>query len=159
LLSAKKIPAGKSARIEAKINTNNLTGPVKKRITISSNDPGKATVTLVINAVVEPEIGMSDSQISFGDVPAAQEVVKEVILTVARGKSIRILSALSKIPAITAKLDSVPGSNGKKWRLIAMHKANTKPGAFSGPIVVKTDSRLTPEFSVYVRGVIVAAKK
>jgi hypothetical protein len=53
----------------------------------------------------------------------------------------------------------MPGTSGKKWKLIAVHKAHAIPGYFVGQIVVKTDSRLSPEFSVYVRGVTAAAKK
>jgi hypothetical protein len=159
LLSAKKIPAGKSGQIEVKIKTDHMNGPVKKSITISSNDPGHPSMTLLIKGIVEPEIGGADSEILFGTVPAGKAAVKATVLTVAPERSIKILSALSKNPAVTAKLDPVPGSKGKKWRLIAVHLANAKPGAFVGQIVVKTDSRLSPEFSVYVRGMTVAAKK
>jgi hypothetical protein len=159
LLSAKKLAAGKTGQIEAKINTSSLTGPVEKRITINSNDPRSAEVTLTIKAVIEPEIGISDSQIVFDNVPMGKEVTKEIILTTPAGKAIKVLSASSKNPDITTKLDPVSGGNGKKWRLIAAHKANAKPGHFFGQIVVKTDSRLTPEFSIYVRGAVSAAKK
>jgi hypothetical protein len=159
LLSAKKIPAGKRGQIEAKINTDHLSGPLFKKVTISSNDPDHPSMTLLIKGVVEPEIGVADSEVFFDTVPAGEEVLKQTILTVVPGKSIKLLSALSKNPAISAQLEAVPGSNGKKWRLIAAHKANAKPGAFTGQIVVKTDSRLTPELFIYVRGVTVAAKK
>lgn len=159
MLSAKKLAAGKRGQIEAKINTSSLTGPVEKRIMIKSNDPRSAEVALTIKAVIEPEIGVSDFQIVFDSVPMAKEVVKEIVLTVREGKSIKILSAASRNPDVMAKLDPARGGNGKKWKLIAVHKANAKLGYFFGQIVVKTDSRLTPELSIYVRGEVTAAKR
>jgi hypothetical protein len=159
LLSAKKILPGKSAQIEAKINTNRLTGPIEKRITVSSNDPEHPSVTLLIKGVVEPEIALSDSDLSFGRVPAQKEVAKEAILTAAAGTSIKVLSASSTNAAFAAKLEPVPASKGKKWRLTVVHKANAKPGAFRAEITVKTDSRLTPEISVYARGETIAPTK
>jgi hypothetical protein len=159
LLSAKKILPGESGQIVAKINSDRLSGPIHKTITISSNDPEHSRMTLLIKGVVAPEIALSDSQISFGRVPAEKEITKETFLTVAPGKSIKILSARSKNPAIAAKLNPVPGSNQKKWRLTVAHKANAKPGAFSGQILVKTDSRLNPEIWVYARGEAIAPTK
>jgi hypothetical protein len=159
LLSAKTIPAGGSGQIEAKINTSSLAGPVEKMITITSNDPHNANVNLIIKAVIEPEIGISESQIVFDNTPAEKAVTKEIILTVPEGKSIEVLSAASKNPDIKAKVSPVPGTNGKKWKLIATHRANAIPGYFFGQIVVKTDSQLSPELSVYVRGTTVAVPK
>jgi hypothetical protein len=56
-------------------------------------------------------------------------------------------------------LEPVPGSNGKKTKLIATLKANLKPGYHFGSIIVKTSSRRTPGITVYVRGLIVAPNK
>jgi hypothetical protein len=159
LLSAKKIPAGKNGQIEARIQTESLSGPVEKRIEIVTNDPRHGAVTLSIKAVVEPEIELSESSIFFEDVPFGKEVCKEILLTVPAGKSIRILSALSRDPDVTVKLEAVPGSSGKKFKLTATQKANTKRGYHFGQIIVKTDSRLAPETVIYERGNVVAAER
>ncbi len=159
MLSAKKIAAGKSGQIEARIKTENLTGAVEKRITISTNDPHSSSITLTIKAVIEPEIGTSNSEIFFDNIPTEKEATKDIVLTVTPARSIRILSAVSKNPDIRVKLDPAQGSSGKKWKLTAVHRANTKPGYFFGQIVVKTDSKLNPEFSIYTRGTVAAGKK
>ena len=129
---------------------------MEKRITITTNDPHHANAALTMKAVVEPEIGGSDSQVVFDHVPVGREVAKEIVLTVRAAKSIRILSAVSKNPDIMAKLEPVPGD--KRWKLIAVRKANAKPGYFFGQIIVKTNSRLTPEFPIYVRGMTASPK-
>jgi len=150
LLSAKKIPAGKSGQIEAKIQTGNLSGPVEKLITLTTNDPRHATVVLSIKARVEPEIGISDPSIFFDNVPASREARKEVLLTIPAAKQIKILSAASNDPKFGAALEPVPGSDGKKVKLIVTRKAKVTPGYTVGQIVVKTDSRLNPELVIYV---------
>jgi hypothetical protein len=158
LLSAKKIPAGKKGQIEVRIKTESLSGPVKKQITLSTNDPGNSVVTLLIQAVVEPEIGLSESAIFFESVPVGKEASQEVLMTIPAEKQIRILSAVSEDPQVTVQLVPVPGSNGKEVRLIATQKAVANPGYHQGKIIVRTSSRLTPELSIYVVGAVVVPK-
>jgi len=152
LLSAKKIPAGKKGQIEAKIKTENLSGPVEKVVTIRTNDPKHETVRLTVKAVIEPEIGVSEPVVFFDNVPAGREARREVLLTVPDAKPIKILSADTKDPKVMVKLEPVPGSKGKKVKLVVIRKANVKPGYHFGQIVVKTDSRLSREFSIYESG-------
>jgi len=154
LLSAKKIPAGKSGQIEATVKTENLSGPVEKQITLTTNDPRHATVTLIIKATIEPEIGLSESFLFFENVPAGKEASKQVILTIPASKSIKVLSAVSKDPNVAVRLEPIAGSNGKKYKLTATRKANVKPGYHFGQIIVKTDSRLTPQVTIYERGMV-----
>jgi hypothetical protein len=158
LLSAKKIPAGKSGQIEVKIKTENLSGPVTKVIHITTNDPRNETIALSVQAVVEPEIGMSESSIYFENVPAGKEVRKEILLTIPAAKQIKILSVTSKDPEVTVKLEPVPGSNGKKYKLVATQRAVSKQGYHYGNIIIKTDSRMTPELAIYMLGTVVAPK-
>ena len=82
--------------------------------------------------------------------PKGKEVTQEVIVTVAAGRSIKILSAESTDESVIAQLESVPDSEGKKVRLTATHKGDGKFGYRLESIIVKTSSYLTPELSVYV---------
>lgn len=159
MLSAKKIPPGKNGQIEVKIKTDSFTGPVLKRIMVNTNDPRNANIELSIKAIVEPEIEISDSSIFFEGIPAGKESVREIILRIPETKQIKILSAISKDRNVSARLESIQGSNGKKIRLIATRKANAKPGDHFGQIIVKTDSRRTPEIIIYERGVVTAPVK
>jgi hypothetical protein len=154
LLSAKKIQAGKSGQIEARIRTESLSGPVEKQITITTNDPQNALIKLSIKALVEPEIEISASSIFWGSQPAAKEARVEIFLTVSVAKSVKLLSAASTDSNVSAVLETVPGSNGKKSRLIVIRKPNVKPGYHFGKIVVKTTSRLKPELEIYEQGTV-----
>jgi hypothetical protein len=145
LLSAKKIQAGKNGRIEAWIKAEDP-GQIEKQITMVTNDPHHVAVTLFIKAVVEPEIGISAPSIVFDN--TGKEARKEILLTIPAAKPIKIISAVSTDPNIAVSLEPVLGSNGKQMKLIAIRKPDTKPGDHYGQIVIKTTSRLTPEFSI-----------
>jgi hypothetical protein len=154
LLSAKKIAVGKSGQVKASIDTHNLSGPVEKMITLATNDPRHPSVTLSIRVVVEPEIEVSASSISFGNVPAGKEVGQEIILTIPPGKPIKILSAVSKDPNFGVRIEPVPDGTGRQFKLTAKLSASAKPGYHLGQIIVKTDSRLTPEIAIYQSGMV-----
>ena len=159
MLSAKKTLPGRSGRIEVGVKTADMSGILEKLVSVTTNDPGNPEVRLTVKATVEPEIGLSDYGIFFENAPRGRETRKDVILTIPAGKSIKILSAETNDPKVSVKLEPVPGSNGQKWKLIAIQKAEAKPGYHFGEIVVKTSSRLTPKISIYERGTVAAPGK
>jgi hypothetical protein len=159
LLSAKKIPAGKSGQIEVRVKTEGMYGPVEKMINVTTNDPNHTVVALTVKANVEKEIGLSEPAIFFGNTPKGKEAVKELIITLPEQKPIAIRSVTSKDPNVTVKIEAIDGSGGKKFKLTAIQKANAIPGYHFGRIVVKTSSRMTPEISIYEQGVVVAPGK
>jgi hypothetical protein len=159
LLSAKKTLPGRSGQIEVGVKTTDISGILEKHVYVTTNDPGNPEVRLTVKATVEPEILLSEYGIFFGNAPRGREVRKEVILTIPAGKRIKILSAESNDPKVSVKLEPVPGSNGQKWKLIAIQKADAKPGYHFGEIVVRTSSRLTSKISIYERGTVAAPGK
>jgi hypothetical protein len=157
LLSAKRIPAGKSGQIEVRIKTEGFSGAVEKRVNVLTNDPRRSTVTLSIKATVVREIDLSAPTIYFGNTPKGKEARREIILTLPAGKSIKILSVASTDPNVIVKLDPLPGSEGKKLTLTAIQRADAKPGYHFGQIIVKTNSTLTPNITIYERGIVTAS--
>lgn len=149
-LSQKQIPPGQSGQIEIRVDTALLIGANEESAHITTNDPRRRSVFFSIKADVQPEIGVSSPSIYFGDVSEGEQVTQEVMLTVMAEKSIRILSAESSEEDVAVKLESIPGSGGKKVKLIASHKGEGKTGYRSGSITVKTDSTITPELSIYL---------
>ena len=159
MLSAKRIPAGQSGQIEISIKTKGLVGPMEKHAHVRTNDPRHSEIILTIKAIVEREIHISESSIHFGDAPKGKEVRKEIIFTIPARKSIEMLGAESRDPAVAVNFEPVPGSNGKKWKLTAIQKADAKPGFHYGKIVVKTNSSLAQLLTIYVRGTVAATGK
>jgi hypothetical protein len=159
LLSAKKIAAGKGARIEVKIKTANLSGTVEKLIHVTTNDPRSPDVRLTVRAIVEPEISLSEYGIIFGTIPQGQEARREILLTVHTPKKIRILGAETTDPRVSVRIEPVPGSQPPQWKLTAIRKAGGKVGDHYGEIAVKTDSAYVPRISIYERGTVSAPRK
>lgn len=149
-LSAKQIQAGQSGQIEVTVDTAGLTGAIEKSVNILTNDPRRSSVSLSIRADVQPEIIVSSPSIFFENVPKGVEVTKEVIITVAAERSIKILSAESTDESVIVKLEPLPDTEGKKVKLIATQKGDGKIGYRSGTIIIKTTSYLTPELSIYL---------
>ena len=145
MLSAKNIRAGRNGRIDARVKAEDL-GSLEKQITLATNDPHHAAVTLFIKAVVEPEIGISEPSLIFEN--TGKEARKEIILTIPAAKPIKVISAVSTDPNITVSLEPVLGSNGKQMKLIAIRKPDNKWGYHYGQIIVKTTSGLAPEFTI-----------
>lgn len=136
-----------------------MSGILEKFVSVTTNDPGNPEARLTVKATVEPEIALSEYGIFFENAPRGREVRKEVILMMPTGKSIKILNAETNDPKVSVKLEPVPGSNGQKWKLSAIQKADAKPGYHFGEIVVRTSSRLTPKISIYERGTVAAPVK
>jgi hypothetical protein len=159
LLSAKRIPPGKSGQIEVKIKTEDYVGDIEKQVRVKTNDPQNSEVTLIVKAIVEQEVQISESGIFFGSARKGKEVRKDIILTVPAGKPIEILGAESRDSAVAVKIEPVSGSGGKNWKLTAIQKADAKTGFHYGKILVKTNSRLSPIITIYERGEVTAPGK
>jgi hypothetical protein len=149
-LSTKQIQAGQSGQIEVSVDTAGVTGAIDETVNIITNDPRRPSVSFSVKADVRPEISVSSPSIYFESASQGQEVIKEIIITVAAEKSIRILSAESTDKSVIAKLEPVPESEGKKVKLTATLKPDGKAGYRLERIMVKTTSYLTPELLIYV---------
>ncbi len=153
VLSSKHIAPGDSGEIEVSIKTEGMSA-LSKTIAVTTNDPRQPQVTLTVNAVVEPEFGLSERSLYFGNNPRGKEVTKELLVTAPAAKQVSFTSVDSTDQAVTVKMEPVAGSNGKKIKVIAAQKADAKDGYHFGFIVIKTAGALTPELKVPVRGMI-----
>jgi hypothetical protein len=154
LLSAKQVKPGGYGEIGVTVNTSGIIGPIRKAVTVTSNDPKQPEVNLVIAAVVEPEIALSEPAIFFGSVPMRKEVAKEIMLTIPADRPIKILGAETSDDSIGVSFSAVPGTDGKRIKVVVTHKANAKPGYYFGTVIIKTTSRRTPEITLGIRGTV-----
>ena len=158
MLSAKQIAPGQSGEIEVSNKTEGVAA-INKTITVTTNDPGNPQVVLSIVATVEPEFSLSQRFIYFGNVPKGTEATKELVITVTSDKPLKVLSAESTEASFSVRLEPMAGTNGKKTKLYASLKPETKEGYHFGMLLIKTGSPLTPELKISVRGTVVAEPK
>jgi hypothetical protein len=164
ILSSKVIQPGETGQIEVTVSTEGVVSKITKSVTVNSNDPLQPQMVLNVSADVEPEFTLSERSIYFGNVARGKEVVRELIVSIQPGKSMKLLSAESTDPNVTVKLESIPapakgspGAGMKSMKLIAVQKADTKEGYHFGEVVIKTTSTFTPEIKISVRGMVTAA--
>jgi hypothetical protein len=164
ILSSKVIQPGETGQIEVTVSTEGVVSKITKSVTVNSNDPLQAQVVLNVSAYVEPEYTLSERSIYFGNVARGKEVVRELIVSIPAGKSMKILSAESTDPNVTVKLEPIPtpsgkgspGAGAKSMKLTAVQKADTKEGYHFGEVVIKTTSTFTPQIKISVRGMVTA---
>lgn len=149
-LPSKQINAGGSGQIEMSVDTSLLIGAVTESVTLTTNDPFRPSVLFSIKADVQSEISLSSPSVFFENVPEGVEAKKEVLISVAAKKSIKILSAESTDESVSVKLESVAGSADSQVRLIATHKSDGRIGYRMESIIVKTTSDLTPELIIHL---------
>lgn len=61
----KKVAPGKIGKVQVKLDTTNLTGPVSKPIAVFTNDPGNPKIQLVVKADVKPYLGIHPGYARF----------------------------------------------------------------------------------------------
>jgi hypothetical protein len=159
LLSQKSIKAGQDGQIEVVVDTSGRSGALSKTVTVTSNDPLHQQVVLTMTAQVEPEFALSQPSVYFGNVPKGQEATKEITITVQPPKPVNFLSVESNDPGVTVRIEPVPNTDGKKYRLIAVLKADAKEGWHYGTFTIKTTSETTPIFRIPQRGNVGAQAK
>ncbi len=163
LLTSKNIGPGESGQIDVRIETTDLpassrslsqTISLSKIVTVNSNDRKQPTVILTINAMIVPEIVLSDSGIHFGTHRRGEEVTKDLLLEITPDRPITLISAASTDNRIMARLEPVSNSGGKKVRVIATLMATAGEGQLFGTILVKTSSPMKPEIKIPVLGTV-----
>jgi hypothetical protein len=159
-----KISPGQTGTIVAEITTEGLTAwsktleetvSINKTIAVRSNDPAQPQVELTIMALVVPEFVLSEPQIFFGSVPRGQEATKEILVEISPEKPIRLFGATSTDGHFAARLEPVPGTDDKKFRIIGVQKPTAGEGTHQGTILIKTSSPWKPELKIPVRGIVI----
>ncbi len=158
-----KISPGQTGTIAAEITTEGLTSwsktleetvGISKTITVRSNDPAQPQVVLTIMAVVVPEFVLSEPQIFFGSVPKGQEATKEIRIKLSTEKPIRLLGATSTDGHFAARLEPIPETDDKEFKIIGMQKPTAGEGTHQGTILIRTSSQWKPELKIPVRGTV-----
>lgn len=155
LLSNKSLKAGQEGQIEVVVDTSGRAGSLSKTVTVTSNDPLHQQVVLTITAQVEPEFALSQPSVFFGTTPKGQQVTREIIITVQSPKPVNLLSVESNDPQVAVNLEPIPNSDGKKYKLKAIQKADAKEGYHYGTFTIKTTSDSKPILQIPERGNVV----
>jgi hypothetical protein len=154
LLSEKTVAPGQIGRIEVTLHTRGLYGRLIKEIGVVSNDPESPRVRLRLQALIVPELAISERSVFFGSIPAGQGATKEIFIEIPPEKDIEILSVKSTNQSVTVKLVPIPNTDNKRLRLVLTQVPEAKVGYHFGSIVLRTTSTINPQLMIPVRGFV-----
>jgi hypothetical protein len=158
-----KVAPGRSGQINIEIKTENTTAlsrtleetvSLTRTVTVRTNDPKQPQVILSMSFTVAPEFVVSEPSVFFGSSPRGREVTRELTVSIAQDRPVKLLGAASNDANVAVRLDPVAGKGDKQYKLIMVQKSTASEGAHAGNVLIKTSSRLKPEFMVSFRGIV-----
>lgn len=90
MTSDKTIPPGGEGEIKATLSTKGRTGPLKKTITVMSNDPDNPRLTLTLEGEVVTDVALKPPRLSLGEVTKGEAATREFTATVAEPEKVSI---------------------------------------------------------------------
>ena len=130
MLSAKQIQPGQAGQIEVRVDTEGITSRLTKTVTVTTrNDPRQPLVTLTLMGTARAEFTLSDKRIAFGSVPQGKEVSREIVITVASSRPLKLLSVVSSTDGnVRVRLEPIPNSGGQELQADHGPKAGWETG-------------------------------
>ncbi|MEW6378285.1 MAG: DUF1573 domain-containing protein [bacterium] len=157
VLSQKTINPGETGQIKVTFNSAHRKGKQQKVIYVHSNDPVNPITQITIEALVKVDLEATPANVYFNRAAKDQDATQEVVLKNIGQESMSILSIeTTPAAAVTAKAASeqtkLPASlkPNESLTIIVSAKAMDNSSLTSGQVVVKTDSKTTPEVVISV---------
>lgn len=152
LLSARKIPPGKTGEVRITFNSNGMRGKVVKGIYVYSNDPVEKMARFQIRGTVLPEIGIRPGQVRLTQMKPDQPKQVEVILTNGGQRTIFLSNLRTSAANIAAELSTPRLTPGTTARLTVTVTMPAGKKHLSGYILLSTSSPHTPKLRIPVYG-------
>jgi hypothetical protein len=141
------------------ISVSDVPARYSKAIEIHTNYKKKPIVQVFINCNVKGEVSVFPGYINFGMIKIKDDLIelpdrKEIIIKKNRGiEDLTIKQVICSLSFIATNLKKI---NNKRYRLIVdFKKDEVGKEEFSGEIIVKTNSKITPEVIIKVYGKII----
>jgi hypothetical protein len=155
--SNKTIKPGESGQIKITFNSAHRKDKQTKAIYVRSNDPDKPFIQLTIEALVKVDLDAVPSNVFFNQVKPDQVATQEVVLKNIGQETISILSIeTAQSSAISVKTSpeqtKLPLSlkQNESLAISISAKATKDSPRVSGQVIIKTDSKTTPEVVIPV---------
>lgn len=140
--SAKSIAPGKSAKITAVFNSAGYRGKAMKTITVETNDPQNATVTLTAAGYIQPPVEVYPQRINFGNLKPGRTFEQTVIVKSSDPSKIWVTGAETQANYITVGKPVKHGNEKGTWELhVKVKNQNANPGRVYDSIVIRTNDK------------------
>ncbi|HVR39666.1 MAG TPA: DUF1573 domain-containing protein [Thermoanaerobaculia bacterium] len=133
-------------------------GPIAERIIVHTNSKHQPDYPLTVSGVIRPTYRVEPTAINFGEVaPNDTAATRAVTL---RSNSLKapegfsVTKVESAVAGVTA--DVKPTANKGEYEVTLQVKKDAKPGDVQGDVKIYTNDKVTPVYTIPVRGTIKA---
>lgn len=145
------LPPGGHAALRLRCDTTAVAGPLRRTVTVQTNDPERRTALLSVTGTVALEAVAEPARVYLGTLPPGTADARRVALR-AGNDGVRFLSVSGGAPQVRARLED---GDGGRVLVIATDDA-APPGPFQSAVRVHTTSAKRPLIEVAVAGIIAA---
>jgi len=147
------IPPGGEGEIKATLKTEGREGPIKKRITVTSNDPDNPNLALNLEGEILVDISLKPRTVSFGQLGKGEGGKAEFEIVVTAPEKTKVVDVAVDDARFTAKklADLAPGHT--KWELA--FSGAKELGRVAAQIIVKYESPEAAEARLSVRASVI----
>ncbi len=144
----KKLAPGESSTITIVFNSTGFSGPVRKQITVRSNDPNRSSVLLSFDVEVVPIAKLNPERLNFGSIKINQTKTHLLQIHPADPKNFTIQKIESMGEHVSAtEFKKVKSGSNEFWEVKVQIKAGSVPGRIMENICVVAGS--APQQRVY----------
>jgi hypothetical protein len=150
----REIPAHGSGAVRARVDTDAVYGPVRRTVTVYSNDPNQGPTVLVLTGDVQLDVAADPAEIYLGILPPGAPPQRAALLRT-RSDATHLGVPQADGPQLTVQLDAAADATSAAGLAIGI-VADAPLGPFSTTIRVPTTSARHPILRIPVAGIIAA---
>jgi hypothetical protein len=140
---------GEDGRILLTLDSNRVGGSFTKTATVKTNDPDNSEIRLQITGRVESPYTISPRDNLFLHSVVGEEISDRIFIGASDGKPFEIKNVTSSLNEyVDYEIKDVV--KGEKYMLSVRTLPQAKPGVYNGKILVETDKKESPRFTVDV---------
>ena len=149
----KTLAPGASSSIEAVFNSTGYSGRISKGITVTTNDPGRQSLTLSITGDVTPIARLSPEMVNFGTMKVNTSLDRLVVLFATDPKTFEITKLEIQGTHVSAPaFRKIEGKDGVRWQLPIRISAGPTAVRVYNTIVISTNAGENVKLNLRVFG-------
>jgi hypothetical protein len=156
-----ELERGKTYEVVARIPPDVLPGRYDEELTLSTNAPKAARLTIPVHLFVKPDLYANPDVIDFGSVPADPmrkdpailESLTQTFLVKKRGDGVFAITKItSELKALDLRIDPPEGDSSTYRIDVALNPQKIEAGKLEGSIEIDTDDKDFPTIRIPVTG-------
>ena len=150
--STDRLTPGATGSLKITFNAKSFSGPVKKTITVRSNDPQHPATVIELTAMIIQEIEANPQSFWFKDAEVGRSSSVSITVRNAGKDPVRLLRIRTTMEGLTVNLPADQILPGKQVTVTGTLKPTKEAPVISDAVYIETSSQRQPELYVPVFG-------